>query len=105
MNDAPDLIKYGFIPEFTSRLPTITSLNPLTIPDLLRVLTEVRNALTKQYEALFAYSGVEIRFTTRALRKVAAMALERGMGARGLRGVLEGLLLEAMYEVPGSVSC
>lgn len=64
----------------------------------------MRNALTKQYEALFGYSGVEIRFTTRALKRVAGRALERGMGARGLRGVLEGVLLEAMYDVPGSVS-
>ncbi|KAF8315875.1 P-loop containing nucleoside triphosphate hydrolase protein [Clavulina sp. PMI_390] len=97
-----DLIRYGFIPEFTSRLPTITALKPLSIDDLMRVLTDVRGALAKQYEALFSYSGVEIRFTTRGLRAVCEIALERGMGARGLRGVMEGALLEAMYDVPGS---
>jgi ATP-dependent Clp protease ATP-binding subunit ClpX len=94
------LIKYGFIPEFTSRLPTITSLSTLNIPDLMRVLTDVRGALAKQYEALFGYSGVDIRFTTPALRKICEMAISRGMGARGLRGIMESLLLEAMYDVP-----
>lgn len=124
-----DLIKYGYIPEyvpslpspsspsppythlqtiqriknsnrFTSRLPTITSLNPLTPSDLMRVLTDVRGALAKQYEALFAYSGVEIRFTTSALRMICERAIERGMGARGLRGIMESLLLESMFDVP-----
>jgi ATP-dependent Clp protease ATP-binding subunit ClpX len=70
----------------------------------MRVLTDVRGALSKQYEALFGYSGVEIRFTTPALRRIAEIAIQRGMGARGLRGVMESLLLEAMYDVPGSVS-
>ncbi|KAF9512550.1 hypothetical protein BS47DRAFT_1394146 [Hydnum rufescens UP504] len=97
-----DLIKYGFIPEFTSRIPTITALNPLTTSDLMRVLTEVRGSLAKQYEALFGYSGVEIRFTTPALREICEMTVKRGMGARGLRGIMEGLLLESMYDVPGS---
>jgi ATP-dependent protease Clp ATPase subunit len=75
---------------FTSRLPTITSLHPLTTSDLMRVLTEVRGALAKQYEALFGYSGVEIRFTTSALREICEMATKRGMGARGLRGIMVG---------------
>lgn len=87
---------------FVSRLPIITSLNPLTNADLLRILTEVKGSLVSQYTALFGYSGVEIRFTTPALREVAHMAQERGGGARGLRGIMETILLDAMYEVPGS---
>lgn len=66
----------------------------------MRVLTDVRGSLAKQYEALFGYSGVEIRFTTPALREICEMAVKRGMGARGLRGIMEGLLLESMYDVP-----
>jgi ATP-dependent protease Clp ATPase subunit len=88
------------ISRFTSRIPTITALSPLTTSDLMRVLTDVRGSLAKQYEALFGYSGVEIRFTTPALREICEMAVKRGMGARGLRGIMEGLLLESMYDVP-----
>ncbi|KAG8218434.1 P-loop containing nucleoside triphosphate hydrolase protein [Butyriboletus roseoflavus] len=97
-----DLVKYGFIPEFISRLPSITTLAPLTIPDLRRILTEVRGSLVSQYTALFGYSGVEIRFTSAALDQICRKASERGGGARGLRGIMEALLLEPMYEVPGS---
>ncbi|KAG8759043.1 hypothetical protein FRC14_006875 [Serendipita sp. 396] len=97
-----DLVTYGFIPEFVSRLPVISSLKALTIPDLLRILTEVKGSLVSQYTALFGYSGVDIRFTTPALREIAKLAKERGGGARGLRGIMEGLLLDAMYEAPGS---
>lgn len=97
-----DLVKYGFIPEFVSRLPSMTSLAPLTIPDLRRILTEVRGSLVSQYTALFGYSGVEIRFTSAALDQICRKAFERGGGARGLRGIMEILLLEPMYEVPGS---
>jgi len=102
MVEPNDLIQYGFIPEFTSRLPTIAALKPLTTADLMRVLTEVRGALAKQYEALFGYSGVDIRFTTPALRVICEKAAARGMGARGLRGIMESLLLDPMYDVPGS---
>ncbi|KAA1466290.1 ClpX ATPase regulatory subunit [Dentipellis sp. KUC8613] len=97
-----DLVKYGFIPEFISRLPSTTTLSPLTPGDLRRVLTEVRGSLISQYTALFAYSGVEIRFTTGALNAICLRAAERGGGARGLRGIMEQLLLEPMYEAPGS---
>ncbi|KAF8528990.1 P-loop containing nucleoside triphosphate hydrolase protein [Hysterangium stoloniferum] len=97
-----DLVKYGFIPEFISRLPTITTLSPLSPADLLRILTEVNGSLVSQYTALFGYSGVEIRFTSAALREICIKAAERGGGARGLRGVMESLLLDPMYEVPGS---
>ncbi|TFY72104.1 hypothetical protein EVG20_g903 [Dentipellis fragilis] len=91
-----------FIPEFISRLPSTTTLSPLTPGDLRRVLTEVRGSLISQYTALFAYSGVEIRFTTGALNAICLKAAERGGGARGLRGIMEQLLLEPMYEAPGS---
>jgi ATP-dependent Clp protease ATP-binding subunit ClpX len=82
------LIRFSFIPEFISRLPTITTLAPLSPSDLLRILTEVRGSLISQYTALFGYSGVEIRFTSAALREICKKAAERGGGARGLRGVM-----------------
>lgn len=97
-----DLQNFGYIPEFISRLPCVTALRPLSVSDMMRVLTEVRGALTKQYESLFAGSGVEIRFTTLALREICERALARGMGARGLRAVMESVLLDCMYDVPGS---
>lgn len=97
-----DLVKYGFIPEFISRLPSMTTLAPLTVSDLRRILTDVRGSLISQYTSLFGYSGVEIRFTTAALTEICKKAAERGGGARGLRGIMENLLLEPMYEVPGS---
>ncbi|KAF8897263.1 P-loop containing nucleoside triphosphate hydrolase protein [Infundibulicybe gibba] len=100
--ETTDLVKYGFIPEFISRLPSITTLSPLTVRDLRRILTEVKGSLMSQYQSLFGYSGVEIRFTTAALDEICHRASERGGGARGLRGIMEGLLLEPMYEVPGS---
>ncbi|OAX39756.1 ClpX, ATPase regulatory subunit [Rhizopogon vinicolor AM-OR11-026] len=102
MIEPADLVKYGFIPEFISRLPTITTLSPLSTQDLRRILTDVRGSLISQYTALFGYSGVEIRFTTVAIHQICLRAVERGGGARGLRGIMESLLLDAMYEVPGS---
>ena len=77
-----------FIPEFISRLPSLTTLSPLTPTDLRRILTEVRGSLISQYSALFGYSGVEIRFTTGALNAICQKAAERGGGARGLRGIM-----------------
>ncbi|KAF9008752.1 P-loop containing nucleoside triphosphate hydrolase protein [Cyathus striatus] len=105
MVETGDLVKYGFIPEFISRLPTITTLAPLTVPDLRRILTEVKGSLISQYQALFGYSGVEIRFTSASLDEICHKAAERGGGARGLRGIMESLLLDSMYEVPGSDIC
>ncbi|KAI9508660.1 P-loop containing nucleoside triphosphate hydrolase protein [Russula earlei] len=95
-----DLVRYGFIPEFISRLPSIATLAPLTPEDLRRILTEVRGCLISQYTALFGYSGVEIRFTSGALDEICHKAAQRGGGARGLRGIMarENLLLEPMYE-------
>ena len=100
LTSATDLVRYGFIPEFISRLPSITTLSPLTPEDLRRVLTEVKGSLISQYTALFGYSGVEIRFSSGALDEICRKAAERGGGARGLRGIMENLLLEPMYEVP-----
>jgi len=102
MVEPGDLVRYGFIPEFISRLPSITTLAPLTPKDLRRVLTEVRGSLISQYSALFGYSGVEIKFSSGALDAICMKAAERGGGARGLRGIMESLLLQPMYEVPGS---
>ncbi|EJT97444.1 ClpX ATPase regulatory subunit [Dacryopinax primogenitus] len=97
-----DLVKYGFIPEFISRLPVLATLQHLPPRLLLRVLTEVRNSLVSQYAALFSYSGAEMRFTSEALWEVALAAEKKGTGARALRGIMENVLLEAMYDVPGS---
>ncbi|KAG1820443.1 P-loop containing nucleoside triphosphate hydrolase protein [Suillus subaureus] len=102
MIEPADLVKYGFIPEFISRLPTLTTLSPLSTQDLRRILTDVRGSLISQYTALFGLSGVEIRFTTASIDQICSRAVERGGGARGLRGIMESLLLDAMYEVPGS---
>jgi len=84
----PDRRFPSFIPEFISRLPSITTLSPLTVPDLRRILTDVKGSLLSQYQALFGYSGVEIRFTSAALDAVCRKAAERGGGARGLRGIM-----------------
>lgn len=78
----------SFIPEFISRLPSVTTLSPLTIPDLRRILTEVKGSLISQYQSLFGYSNVEIRFTSGALDEICRKAAERGGGARGLRGIM-----------------
>jgi len=97
-----DLQNYGFIPELIGRIPVTTALSPLTHSLLLRILTEPRNSLVAQYTTLFSLSGIELRFTTPALHKIAANALAMGTGARALRTELEMLLSDAMFEVPGS---
>lgn len=97
-----DLQNYGFIPELVGRIPVTTALAPLTHPLLLRILTEPRNSLVAQYTTLFSLSGIELRFTTPALHKIAANALAMGTGARALRTEMEMLLSDAMYEAPGS---
>jgi ATP-dependent Clp protease ATP-binding subunit ClpX len=99
----PDLTSYGLIPEFLGRLPILSNLHPLSIPDLVRILTEPRNSLVKQYMSIFSSYDSELRFTRKALEAVAKEGLGRGGGARGLRGVLEEVLADAMFEVPGSV--
>ncbi|RSH89620.1 hypothetical protein EHS25_002171 [Saitozyma podzolica] len=98
----PDLQTYGLIPEFLGRLPVLSTLHPLSIEDLVRILVEPRNALIKQYQAMFGRYGSELGFTREAIEEIAREGLDRGGGARGLRGVLEEVLVDAMFEVPGS---
>lgn len=95
-----DLIKFGLIPEFVGRLPVCSSLQTLSEDDLVHILTDTRNALVKQYKELFAMESVELRFTDGALRALAKKATERGTGARGLRAILETLMVNIMYEIP-----
>ena len=95
-----DLVQYGLIPEFVGRLPVIATLEELDITALVQILTEPRNSLTKQYSKLFAMEGVEIDFREDALRAVAEKAMERKTGARGLRSILEAVLLDSMYSIP-----
>ena len=95
-----DLIKYGLIPEFVGRLPVIATLEELDEDALIRILTEPNNALTKQYEKLFEMETVELDFRDDALKAVAVKALKRNTGARGLRSILEAVLLDTMYQIP-----
>lgn len=95
-----DLRHFGLIPEFIGRFPIITALHELDEQALVRILTEPRNALIRQYQRLFDFEGVSLTFTEEALLAIARQAIERGTGARGLRGVMEGLLRKAMYELP-----
>ncbi len=95
-----DLVRFGLIPEFVGRIPVITHVDELDEADLVRILTEPKNALVKQYQKLFALDNVTLRFTSNALKSVAARALERKTGARGLRNVLEAVMLNIMYELP-----
>lgn len=96
-----DLLKYGLIPEFIGRLPVVTTLEELGEGALIRVLTEPKNALTKQYRKLFDLDDVQLSFTPGALRAVAKKAIKRKSGARGLRAILETAMLDIMYEIPG----
>lgn len=96
-----DLHKFGLIPEFIGRIPVTAHVEELTEDDLVRILTEPKNALVKQYQRLFSLEGAELDFTTDALRAIAEQAIKRGTGARGLRSILEALLLDLMYELPG----
>jgi ATP-dependent Clp protease ATP-binding subunit ClpX len=95
-----DLLKFGLIPELVGRLPVIATMVELVEADLVRILKEPRNALTKQYQKLFAFENIQLRFTEGALTAVAKKALERKSGARGLRSVLEEAMLDVMYDLP-----
>jgi ATP-dependent Clp protease ATP-binding subunit ClpX len=95
-----DLIKFGLIPEFVGRVPVVTSLSDLSEDDLVRILTEPRNALVKQYQKMFELDKVRLRFTANALRAISAKAIERKTGARGLRNVMETIMLDIMYKLP-----
>ena len=95
-----DLIKFGLIPEFLGRLPVVATLDELSAETLVRILTEPKNALVKQYQKLFELEGVNLRFTDSALAAVADQAVQRKYGARGLRAILEACMLDIMYEIP-----
>jgi ATP-dependent Clp protease ATP-binding subunit ClpX len=97
-----DLLSFGFIPEFIGRLPMVTVLAELTEDQLVSILTETRNALTKQYSKLMAMEGVELEFSMDALHELAAQGIKKGTGARALRSLLEKLMLDTMFEVPSS---
>ncbi len=99
-----DLVRQGIIPELVGRLPIITTLQDLDEEALIKILTEPKNAIVKQYKKLFDLEGVELEFTPEALKKIAKLALERKIGARGLRAIIEQTMLELMYEVPSEES-
>ncbi len=96
-----DLVKFGMIPEFIGRLPTIGAVRSLDADALVRILTEPKNALVRQYQKVFEFEDVELEFTQDGLEAVADLALLRGTGARGLRAILEEVLLNTMYDLPG----
>jgi ATP-dependent Clp protease ATP-binding subunit ClpX len=95
-----DLIQYGLIPEFIGRLPVMSAIHQLSRDDLMQILTEPRNALVKQFQRFFQFDGIELVFADDALNSVADKALERETGARGLRSIIEEVLLEVQFELP-----
>ena len=95
-----DILKFGIIPELVGRLPVITALDALTRDDLVKILTQPKNALVKQYQKLFSYDDAELTFEPKALEAIADKAIERKIGARGLRAVMEGLLMNVRYDIP-----
>lgn len=99
-----DLLKFGFIPEFIGRLPVIATLNELDEEALVRILTEPKNAIVKQYQALLEMDGIKLTFSKEALYKIAQKALKKGTGARGLRSIIESVMTDIMYEVPSMKS-
>ena len=98
--DTEDVLKFGFIPEFVGRLPVIATLDELDEAALIEILTKPKNALIKQYQRLFEFEKTRLEFTPQALEVVAKEAMKRKGGARGLRAILEGIMLDIMYEVP-----
>ncbi len=95
-----DIIKYGLIPELVGRIPVITALDELDLDTLLKILKEPKNSLTKQYKALFKIDGIELEFDEDALTEIARLTYDRGLGARGLRGIIESVMLPVMYSLP-----
>ncbi len=98
--EVEDLVKFGLIPEFLGRLPIIATVDPLGVDDLVRILTEPKDSIVKQYKEFFRLSGSRLHFTDLALRKIAQLAVERGTGARGLRAIIEEVMLDTLYEFP-----
>ena len=101
---AHDVVKFGLIPELVGRLPVIVGLDNLDSEALVRILSEPKNSLVKQYKKLFALDGNELEFTDGALKEIATRAIERNTGARGLRAILEETMLDIMYETPSKDS-
>lgn len=99
-----DLVKYGLMPELIGRLPIITALNPLSEEDLVHILTEPKNAITKQYQELLSMDGVKLEFEDEALKKIAEMAIKKKTGARGLRSIIESAMQKVMFDVPDMAS-
>ena len=99
-----DLVKYGLMPELIGRLPIITALNPLSEEDLVHILTEPKNAITKQYQELLSMDGVKLEFEDEALRKIAELAIQKKTGARGLRSIIESAMQKVMFDVPDMAS-
>lgn len=95
-----DLVKYGLMPELIGRLPVITTLNPLSEDDLIKILTEPKNALTKQYQELLAMDGVNLEFEDDALKRIAELAIKKEIGARGLRSIIEKAMQNVMFSIP-----
>jgi ATP-dependent Clp protease ATP-binding subunit ClpX len=95
-----DLIRYGMIPEFVGRVPIVATLNPLSESDLIRILTEPRNALVKQYKKIFSMDNVELEIKDEAIAAIASLAIKRGSGARALRAIMEEMMLDIMFEIP-----
>lgn len=95
-----DLVKYGLMPELIGRLPVVTTLNPLSEADLVRILTEPKNALTKQYQELLAMDGVKLEFEDDALKRIAELAIKKEIGARGLRSIIEKAMQNVMFSIP-----
>jgi len=95
-----DMIRFGLIPEFIGRIPIIATLGSLSMDALIRILTEPKNALIKQYKKLFEVEGVELKFTDEAFRVISRDAIKRKSGARGLRAILESVMLDIMYDIP-----
>ncbi len=95
-----DLIRYGLIPEFVGRLPVVATLHDLDRPALVEILTQPKNAISRQYQRLFEYENVKLRFTDDALEAIAELAIQRKIGARGLRMIIEDLMLDLMYNLP-----
>ena len=99
-----DLLKFGLIPEFVGRLPVIATLEELNEQSLVRILKEPKNALTRQYQKLFDMENVHLKFTEGALTAIAREALTRKSGARGLRAIMENIMLDVMYEIPSQAN-
>ena len=104
LTEPEDLVHFGIIPEFIGRLPIVTSLMPLTESDLVKILTEPKNALTRQYKKLLEMDHVELEIQPEALEAIAEKAIDRQIGARGLRAIMEGLMTQIMYQIPSDLT-